>query len=55
MQMKGKIKLIHQSLEKFTRMCCGSGGWGEGTEGKKEWKETVATRGNRIKRRCYYH
>ena len=38
MEMKGKIKLIYQSLEKFTRMCCGSGGRGEGTEGKKEWK-----------------
>ena len=53
--MKGKIKLIHQSIEKFIRMCCGSGGRGGGQKGKKSGKrETVATRGNRIKR-CYYH
>ena len=47
MEMKGNIKLIYQSLEKVTRMCCGSGGRGEGTEGKKEWKE----RGSSYKRK----
>ena len=47
MERKGKIKSIHQSLEKFTCMCCGRGGWGKGMEGKKERKE----RGNGYKRK----
>ena len=47
MEIKGKIKLIYA-------VAVGVGVRGQ--KGRKSGKrEAVATRGNRIKRRCYYH